>query len=706
MGQQSILKFFTVLISATFFISFTSKGQPKVLYQKTTINVEKINTIFPKKIENDFQPKLSSLEMPSPGSAKHRLSVIKKKSAKLYPRTSATYKTHQTNTGNVLSIDQGFPLALYTYIPALNDTIVSYLVGGRPNDNTLAIGNNGMLVTSYNSSIFAYDTEADTLLFSTSLHAFSSEFTLNDKYDPKALYDPVADRFILVFLNGRLSTDMRIIVCFSTSNNPADPWNLYELPGNPLNNTTWTDYPAIAITKGELFLTGNLLRDNEPWQTGFAETIIWQVDLQDGYVGSGSLNSRLWSDIKFGNTYIRNMNPVQGGSMPSDSGMYLLSNRNFDILNDTIFLAKIEGSLRNSNATLSVNYGRTDTPYGAPPLGRQINGEDSLATNDARVLGGFIENGEIQYVANTIDHSTGFAGVYHGFIDHLDTDPRFTGTILSNDVMDFGYPNIAFTGNESCSRQSIIAFNHTSPIDSAGVSAIMYNSDDTYSPRIMLKKGEGIIDRANGPERWGDYFGIQRKYNEDHKVWTAGYYSRENGNNYTWVSELNASTDNTLSAGITDSTVQSAYGSADASAYVTISGGVEPYEIMWSDTNNQTAETAENLSAGLYLVTVTDHKNCVVLDSVSFVESKPQNAVFPNPTSDLISIYFELNEGEVVSIELFDMKGSLVKHLFKDEVNAGSNVFNFSTSPLRIGSYILKINTASTEILSEKIIKQ
>ncbi len=321
-------------------------------------------------------------------------------------------------------------------------------------------------------------------------------------------------------------------------------------------------------------------------------------------------------------------------------------------------------------------------------------------------MGAFIENGEIQYVANTIDHSTGFAGVYHGFIDNLDTEPRFTGTILSHDVMDFGYPNIAFTGNEACSRQSIIAFNHTSPVDSAGVSAIMYNSDNTYSPRIMLKKGEGTIDRTNGPERWGDYFGIQRKYNEDHKVWTAGYFSRENGNNYTWVSELSASSDNTLSAAITESTEQSSYGSADASASLTINGGMEPYQILWNDSNNQTAEIAENLSVGSYVVTVTDNKNCIVLDSVSFVESKPENAVFPNPTSDLVNVYFELQETDVVSIELYDAKGALIKHLFNDEVKSGGNLFTFSSNPLSIGSYILKINTASAEILSEKIIKQ
>ncbi len=78
MGQQFILKFVTISILSAFFISFSSKAQQKTSYNKTIINARKIKTIYPKNIEKDFQPKVSSLEMPSPGSAKDRLRAIKK----------------------------------------------------------------------------------------------------------------------------------------------------------------------------------------------------------------------------------------------------------------------------------------------------------------------------------------------------------------------------------------------------------------------------------------------------------------------------------------------------------------------------------------------------------------------------------------------------------------------------------------------------
>ena len=42
-----------------------------------------------------------------------------------------------------------------------------------------------------------------------------------------------------------------------------------------------------------------------------------------------------------------------------------------------------------------------------------------LATNDARVLGAFLENDKIQFVHNTMDTATGHCAVYHGIISNV-----------------------------------------------------------------------------------------------------------------------------------------------------------------------------------------------------------------------------------------------------------------------------------------------
>jgi len=673
-----------------------------VTYSKSKVAVSKISTVAPKDIKEDYQPKLYHLEMPSPGSARYRLEQIKRKSAELYPRKQPSAKSWNAVGTTDPAIGKSFPVMNIIVLP--DTTLFVYLVGGIPNDNTVAVSNAGLLVTSYNSSLYTYDTNGDSMLIPVmSLHAFSSEFTNQDKYDPKLLYDPLADRYIIVFLNGRYSYESLIIVGFSQTNDPSGAWNLYSLSGNPVGDTTWTDYPAIAITENELFITGNLLRDSVSWQIGFAQTIIWQVEKQNGYDGDSILNTTLWSDIKYNGENVRNLNPIQGGTAPVGSGIYLLSNKNFTIQSDTIFMVEITGEQDDISTVLNITMGQTDVPYGAPPNGRQSH-VDSLATNDARVLGGFIENGEIQYVANTIDTATGYAGVYHGFITNLDSTPVFTGTILSDDSLDLAYPNIAYTGNRECNRQAIIAFDHTSPTRNPGVSAIQYNSNNTYSNLITLKEAESHTDRLGGYERWGDYSGIQRKYNDTGVVWTAGFFGRTN-KNYTWIAEVIASPEDSLQASITSVSNSTKYGTDDGVITVQASGGFTPYSITWNDETAETNATVSKLKPGEYHVTITDAANCRVTDSAQIEEPLPASNIFPNPIDGVISIYFEMDAPEVITIGIYDAKGALIKPLFEDYAKQGSNLFTFSVSPLSAGSYILHIASKERVILQQKILK-
>jgi hypothetical protein len=683
-------------------ISFNSIAQSKSqLYP-----IKKIKKINPLAIKDDFEPKVTNLEMPSPGSEKYRLKEIKNESGKRFSRAAGGIQSWEENPSINPTILHGLPIADIVILPLLNDTFIQHKAGGIPNDNTLAISNGGLLLASYNSSIFAWDTEADTALFKTkSLHNFSSEFTINDKYDPKLLYDPTADRFILVFLNGRLSTDNQIIVAFSTTNNPIDDWNLYAIPGNPLNDTTWFDYPAIAISENELFLTGNQLRDNEPWQTGFEQTLIWQISKADGYNGLDNITTRLWSDINDNGLYIRNLNPMQGGSYPTGPNTYFLSTKNFAILSDSIYMLEITGELNDPSTELKIQLGYSNTSYGTAPDGKQDH-EDGLSSNDARILGGFIENNEIQFVLNSIDPNSGFAGVYHGFISNVDNEPTFSGKILSDDSLDLAYPNIAYTGTHDCSQQSVITVNHTSLEHGAGYSAVQFRTDGEYSELITLKKGEGHIDRLNGTERWGDYSGIQKKYNEPGSLWCAGFYARNNNVNYTWISKLSATEEvPRLAINVVDSSETSKYGLNDGAFELEIIGGIDPIAYQWSNSTMIDELSQTNLTPGPYSFTVSDNNNCVATDSINITEALPNSNVFPNPSMDYTNIYFELDAKQVIYISLYDTKGTIIKELYVDEAKKGSNVFTFSLQSLSIGAYILKVKNETSTIVEEKIVK-
>ncbi|TVR76584.1 MAG: hypothetical protein EA412_13270 [Chitinophagaceae bacterium] len=72
-----------------------------------------------------------------------------------------------------------------------------------------------------------------------------------------------------------------------------------------------------------------------------------------------------------------------------------------------------------------------------------------------------------------------------------------------------------------------------------------------------------------------------------------------------------------------DVTDISCHDEADGSLSVNISSGLNPFQISWS--NNETTETIDNLSTGMYSVEILDANNCLFSDSV-FLEN-------PNPIS-------------------------------------------------------------------------
>lgn len=120
------------------------------------------------------------------------------------------------------------------------------------------------------------------------------------------------------------------------------------------------------------------------------------------------------------------------------------------------------------------------------------------------------------------------------------------------------------------------------------------------------------------------------------------------------------------------------YGSNDASITLAINGGLAPYQIVWSNLGSSTFQ--DNLSAGDYLITVTDSNNCVKTLNVNI----PEAPIFTiNPVVKNISC-FGNNNG---SINL-NLVGGItpVKLVWDDNATAG-NVRN----NLGPGSYTVTI---------------
>ncbi len=614
----------TVLFILCGLLSSTSLQAQKATYFKASLK----RSIAPADIQNDIYPRGYSLEAPFPGGKSYQDALLKKKAeiSKKFPKKRTTSVKRSSAPEISLQRNMGS-----FYGPANN---IQNRAGGTPNDNTIAVSDNGFLIASYNTRVYFHDLIGDSAYYRP--HPFTStwsfvEFALdNDSmgtslpFDPKLRYDAVVDRFVFTFLSGRTPDDSKLVIAFSSSGDPMDEWNLYEIPGNPFNERTWSDFPVIALTENEVLYTINLIRENEPWETGFEETLIWQLDKQAGYDGLDSLPMKLWSDIKFGGKSVRNLHAMQGGDELKAPPYYFMSNRNFDSRNDTFFVVNLSGELGDPTAQVEVKYGLSDVPYGLSPTAEQPAGPE-LSTNDARVLDGFYENGQIQFVGNTIDTVSGRSSMYHGVVQNPGTSPSIELNIMQHPTMEFGYPGIAYTGKSAGDQEAVIGVNYTSLTDTAGYGGFYFDGNGEYSDFTKLIQGQSYVQRQGNPERWGDYFGIQRVYSELGALWMSGYYGTSTHEHSFWMSEVYSPT------------------------YVI--AGEEEME-------------------------------------------KPSQAAFPVPSQDLIYLDFELVKAQEVHFLLTDLQGKTIKG-FRQHMGAGKNRFECSLINLSSGTYSLHLQGES-----------
>ncbi|MBI1306135.1 MAG: hypothetical protein GC181_05925 [Bacteroidetes bacterium] len=418
-----------------------------------------------------------------------------------------------------------------------------------PNDNNMAISNNGTIISVINSSVSIFSSDGNRAAYRTLANIVSGQLpNLNRTYDPKVVYDPLQDRFILVFLQGSTSADTRIIIGFTATADPLDVWNFYAVNGNPFGGTKWSDYPIIGISKEDLYVTVNILRDNESWQEGFTQSVIWQVNKASGYNGLDTIYQDLFHDLTYNNKPIWSICVVPDDFISRGrKGMYFLSVRPGDASNDTLFLHHIDNDQQSGTAKYSLKVLKTSQKYGVPPSALQPDPTNVLQTNDTRVLSGFAGKDHIQYVQTTIIPGTGVSGIFHGIID-LNT---FTveNNYITSDTFEYAYPSISHAGSEEDVYASVITFSHVSELDFPGTSGVFHNKikghESIYSKVVMIRAGEVSINRLanDSNERWGDYTGIQQKYSDPNHVWMSGSYGKSPNRNSVWIGELIANTE-------------------------------------------------------------------------------------------------------------------------------------------------------------------
>ena len=503
-----------------------SSQDPNVL-ESPILRIEKVATIDPGKIADDWYPSarnISVVHTPGVNVEKDRYLAAKEEANRKYAEILANSGAGAANKASGTTADA----------PSLG--IVFYgnpYDGGIPNDNGIAISNGGKIVSVTNSTIRGYDESGGAAEFAASLQGFSGGFNgTTSKYDPKATYDPSRDRFIVVFLSGFTHTTSDILVFFSTTNDPSDPWNMYSLDGNVGTSNVWTDFPQIGISNDELFITGNLFTNSGVGQG----SVVWQIGLNEGFAGS-TLTTKNYVTSYF------SLHPVEGALTMYGPNHYLIRNVSNPFgSTSTYYIHQITNTIGAGGTLNSPITFNSSTSYSLSPDANQKGTSIKLNTNDCRVQSSYLENNRIQFGHNTA--ASGKPGIYYGTIELSDLDLSFSsvsGVRYYNDSLEVGYPGVAYGGctDSGGDNTSVVMFNYTGSSYNPGNACVYFENKNVASAPTICKAGFTYMG-SSSPWRWGDYADAAERHNNPGEIWIGGSVGLNSSGhqNATYISQV------------------------------------------------------------------------------------------------------------------------------------------------------------------------
>ncbi|MGB4846540.1 MAG: T9SS type A sorting domain-containing protein [Saprospiraceae bacterium] len=404
--------------------------------------------------------------------------------------------------------------------------------GTSPLDNSVAISNGGRIVSVANNSIEFYSTNG-SLNFSNKIDEFFNDASITHVCDPVVIYDSGADKFIFFAQECSGSPDnTNLLICFSKTNNPNSGWWKYKFTGDPSGSNTWFDYPKLAVSTNELYITGNSFSESG----NFREALLYQIEKNNGYTG-GTINWQYWNDIE-GSPFT--LLPVSYGQQGNyGPGCYLVATESSG--SSTIDLYDLTDDMSSTNEQLN-HYSISTEAYVPAGDGLQFGTSTGLDNGDCRALSGFYLNGIIHFVFHS-DYSNGYNGINY---NRLDVNSQTnTHSMFGLDGYEYSYPAIASFASTETDKSVMIGFGRTATSIYPEVRVVFCDNNMNWGNSTLVREGEGYSDytaSAGDAERWGDYTGIYRKHNSSSPtVWMSGMYGTTSNDWSTWIAEITGS---------------------------------------------------------------------------------------------------------------------------------------------------------------------
>jgi hypothetical protein len=364
-----------------------------------------------------------------------------------------------------------------------------------PPDIGAAVGPNH-LMTTLNSQV-RIQNKTGTNLSTVSLNNFwaGTGGTNPSTFDPKVIYDPYADRYIMTTPANPQGANSALLMAVSQTNDPTGTWNRFTFDVDA-TNANWFDYPMIGFNNKWIVVTGNMFTVSA---NGFTNSKIFVFNKADLYAGTGTLVNTFTST---GFT----ISPAQMYDNSATAPMYMVGQWNSGA--GALRLFQITGTV-GSPAFAAGSYVYTSAWAGDGPGAPQMTVNNRLETNDSRMCHAVYKNGSL-WCAHTVflpANAPLRAAVQWWQINPTTATVQQVGRIEDNTNGAFYFfPSIAVNDNNDV----LVGFTQSSPNMYPASSYAFRNGTDpanSMQTPYNYKDGENSYYKTYGGtrNRWGDY---------------------------------------------------------------------------------------------------------------------------------------------------------------------------------------------------------
>ncbi len=253
-----------------------------------------------------------------------------------------------------------------------------------PPDTNGAVGPNHLLLAT-NGTVRIHD-RTGALLSSVSLAAFWSGLGVSDMFDPRSIFDPHNQRFIMITCAHRRSAASSMLFAVSATDDPTGTWHQWQFDADAAN-IDWVDYGNLGFTANEITFSGNMFTiaaDN------FSGSTFWRINTASALDG-GALTMEQFFSAGVGGTVV----PVATYDA-SETTQYMVRVGSANIFGvGRINVMRIGGSIGSSSIVPSPASALGDSWSVSLPDAPQLGSASRIETNDNRILSAVYQDGSI-----------------------------------------------------------------------------------------------------------------------------------------------------------------------------------------------------------------------------------------------------------------------------------------------------------------------